>query len=158
MRASSSERSAGSRSDRSHVVAMRQRSVAEVEEHRGHRPELDHRGEGGAGVLPAEQLGDDAQVPAARDRQELGEALHDAEHRRPDQLHSASSPPSARAGEARRDRGSAVGRAHEGGHDRALAERGGDGDRLGPVAARRQRVRRGRSTHRSAARGDRRGR
>src|SRR3954451_22235978 len=52
--------------------------VAEVEEDRRHRAELNHGREGGAGVGPAEERGDDAQVRGARDRQELGEPLHDA--------------------------------------------------------------------------------
>ena len=54
--------------------------VAEVEQHRGHRPELRDRGERGARVLPAEEGRDDAQVSGAGDRQELGEPLDDPQH------------------------------------------------------------------------------
>ena len=59
---------------------MFQRSVAEVQEHRGHRPELGDGGEGGPGILPTEEGGHDPQVPGARDRQELREPLDDAEN------------------------------------------------------------------------------
>ena len=48
-------------------------------QHRRHRAELDHRGERGAGVLPAHEGGDDPQVRGARNGQELGEALDDAQ-------------------------------------------------------------------------------
>ena len=54
--------------------------VAEVDEHRQLGADLDHRGERRAGVAPAEELGEDPQVGAAGDRQELRQALDDAEH------------------------------------------------------------------------------
>src|SRR4051794_21509093 len=63
---------------------------AEVQQHRGHRPELDDGGEGGAGVAPAEDRRDDAEVAAARDRQELGEALDEAEDDRVERTHAAA--------------------------------------------------------------------
>ena len=49
--------------------------LAEVDEHRELGADLDDRGERGARVAPAEELGEDPQVGAARDRQELGQAL-----------------------------------------------------------------------------------
>jgi hypothetical protein len=52
----------------------------EVDDDGEHRPELDHGGEEGPGVLPAGEGWDDAQVTGARDRQELGQPLRDAEH------------------------------------------------------------------------------
>ena len=52
---------------------------AEVEQHGGHRPELGDGGERRAGVLPAGEGGNDAQVRGARDRQELGQPLRDPE-------------------------------------------------------------------------------
>ena len=61
--------------------AIRQMSLAEVEEHRGDRAHLDHRGEGGhrrVVDLEAEQLLGDGQVTGAGDREELGEPLDDA--------------------------------------------------------------------------------
>ena len=54
--------------------------LAEVEEHGGLGADLDDRRERRAGVAPAEQLGEDPQVRAGGDRQELGEALDEAEH------------------------------------------------------------------------------
>ena len=54
--------------------------VAEVHQHRRHRAELRDGGERRAGILPAEERGHDPQVRGARDRQELRQALHDAEH------------------------------------------------------------------------------
>ena len=53
--------------------------LAEVQEDRRHRPELDDGGEGGPRVLPAEEGGHDPQVARARDRQELGQPLDDPE-------------------------------------------------------------------------------
>ena len=53
--------------------------VAEVDEDRQLGADLDHRGEGRARVAPPEELGEDPQVRAAGDRQELGEPLDDAE-------------------------------------------------------------------------------
>jgi hypothetical protein len=76
IRASSSPRSSG------------RRRRAEVQEHRGHRPELDDGGERGARVLPAEERGDDPQVSGARDGEELGEALDDAQDDRLDGAHA----------------------------------------------------------------------
>ena len=63
--------------------------MAEVQEHGGHRAQLDDGGEGGARVLPAGEGGDDAQVRRARDRQELGEPLDDAEDDRLERAHRA---------------------------------------------------------------------
>ena len=92
------------------------------------------------------RAGDDAEVPAARDRQELGQALHDAQHRRLDQIHVTSFPSSARAvrlpprlgalgHDARQTPRNACGgqrsAAHEGGDERALPEGTGDRDRIG---------------------------
>ena len=54
--------------------------TAEVHEDREHRAELHDGGEGGAGVLPAEEGRDDPQVGGAGDGQELRQALHDPEH------------------------------------------------------------------------------
>ena len=51
----------------------------EVEDDRGHRAELDHRRERCTGIVPTEERRDDAQVSGRGDRQEFGEALHDAE-------------------------------------------------------------------------------
>ena len=56
-----------------------QQVAAEVQDDRGHRAELDDGRERGARVLPAEEGRDDPQVAAARDRQELGQALDDAQ-------------------------------------------------------------------------------
>ena len=53
--------------------------LAEVEQHRQLGADLDHRGEGRARVAPAEELGEDPQVRAAGDRQELRESLEDPE-------------------------------------------------------------------------------
>jgi hypothetical protein len=53
--------------------------LAEVDEDRDLGADLDDGGEGGAGIAPAEQLGEDPQVRAAGDREELGEALQGAE-------------------------------------------------------------------------------
>src|SRR4051812_32397640 len=53
--------------------------IAEVQEHGGHRAELDDRGERRSRVLPAAERRDDPQMRRARDRQELGQPLHDAE-------------------------------------------------------------------------------
>src|SRR6185436_12752996 len=50
--------------------------------------ELADRRERGAGVLPAEDRRNDAQVCAGRDRQELGEALDDPEDDRLEQVHA----------------------------------------------------------------------
>ena len=63
--------------------------AAEVEQDRGHRPELDDRRERGARVLPAQERRDDAQVAAAGDRQELGEALDDAQDDRFERAHGS---------------------------------------------------------------------
>jgi len=58
-----------------------QQALAVVPAHREDRPELDHDLEHLAGVVVvAEQVAEDDQVPGGRDRQELGEALDDAEH------------------------------------------------------------------------------
>jgi hypothetical protein len=53
--------------------------VAEVEEDGREGAELGHGREGRAGIVPAEERRDDPEVAGAGDRQELGEALHDAE-------------------------------------------------------------------------------
>ena len=63
-----------------------QQVLAEVEEHRGHRAELHDRRERGARIVPSRERGDDPQVRGRRDRQELGEALDDAQD---DGLHCA---------------------------------------------------------------------
>ena len=79
IRASRCPRHSGLNSDRSPGRADPPDVLAEVDEHRELGADLDHRGERGARVAPAEQLGEDPQVRAAGDRQELGEALDDAE-------------------------------------------------------------------------------
>ena len=66
--------------------------VAEVQEDGGHRPQLRHRREGRAGVLPAREGGHDPQVRGAGDREELGEPLHDPEHDRLEGAHRAVQP------------------------------------------------------------------
>ena len=62
---------------------------AEVDEHRGHRAQLDDGGERGTRVVPAEERGDDAQVRGAGDRQELGEPLDDPQDDGLNGVHSA---------------------------------------------------------------------
>ena len=88
-------------------------------------------------------------MPAARDRQELGQALHDAQHGRLDQIHVTSFPWSARGaihpvlsagplrGQTRQKRGCGGQRsaAHEGGGERALPEGTGDRDGIGGGSA-----------------------
>ena len=54
--------------------------LAEVDQHGELGADLDDGRERGSWVAPPEELGDDPQVRAARDRQELGEPLDDAEH------------------------------------------------------------------------------
>ena len=76
-----------SRSDASQARAIRHRSRAEVQDDGGHRAELDDRRERGAGVLPADEGRDDAQVAAARDRQELGQPLDDAQDDGLEEIH-----------------------------------------------------------------------
>ena len=83
IRASRWPRYSGLTSDFSHVVAIRQMSLRKKIEHGELGADLDHRGERGARVTPAEQLGEDPQVGAAGDRQELGEALDESRGRRP---------------------------------------------------------------------------
>ena len=56
-----------------------QQVLPEMEDDRRHRAQLDDGGERSARVGPAEEGRDDPQVRRRRDRQELGEALHDAE-------------------------------------------------------------------------------
>ena len=63
--------------------------LAEIEEDGRHRPELDDRGERAARVLPAGEGGDDQDVAAARDREELREPLHDPQHDRLEGRHGA---------------------------------------------------------------------
>jgi hypothetical protein len=53
--------------------------LAEVDEHRELGADLDDGGERSARIAPPEQLGVDAQVGAAGDRQELGEPLQGPE-------------------------------------------------------------------------------
>ena len=62
----------------------------EVEDDGGHRPELDDGGERGARVRPVEERGNDPEVTAGGDRQELGEALDDAEDDRFEDRHRFS--------------------------------------------------------------------
>ena len=62
-----------------------QQVAAEVEEHGCERAELRDGGESRARVFPAGKRRDDAQMGGARDRQELGEPLHDAKHDRLEQ-------------------------------------------------------------------------
>ena len=64
---------------------------AEVDQDRRHRPQLDHRGEAGAGVVPAEQRRDDPQVAAGGDRQELGQPLDEAEDEGFEGVHGGAS-------------------------------------------------------------------
>jgi hypothetical protein len=59
----------------------------EVDQHREHRAELDHRRERRARVLPLEQPGHDEKVRRAGDRQELGEPLDHAQHGRLHEVH-----------------------------------------------------------------------
>ena len=56
------------------------------------------RGEGGAGVLPAGERADDAQVRAGGHRQELGEPLDDAEDDGLEPAHGRSAPSAMRSG------------------------------------------------------------
>src|SRR5207248_832043 len=53
--------------------------VAEVEDGGQPGAPLDDGGERGAGVLPAEQVGDDLEVGGAADGEELGESLDDSQ-------------------------------------------------------------------------------
>ena len=57
--------------------------------HRQDRAELDHHGEGAAGVVEAQGALGQQQVRRRRHRQELGESLHHAEQRRGQQFHAA---------------------------------------------------------------------
>jgi hypothetical protein len=61
--------------------------VAEEDQHGGHGPELDDGRERRAGILPADERRDDAQVRGARDRKELGEALDDPQDDRLEGAH-----------------------------------------------------------------------
>ena len=134
-RASSVPRASGSRSERSQRARDVPQVVAEVQEDRRHRPELDDGGERGARVVPAEERRDEAQVRGGGDRQELGEPLDDARGRWPgvrpwsaaeasrttserrcavgcfQVVASGRGPESARTGRTRGRRGSAGGRA-----------------------------------------------
>ena len=66
--------------------------LAEVDEHRQLGADLDHRRERGARVTPAEQLGEDPQVRAAGDRQELGQPLEGAEDDGLEEVHHRPQP------------------------------------------------------------------
>ena len=80
-----SRRSGSPRNERSRMAAKPGRDEPdpvgpEVDEQRGQRPDVEHHAErqrGDERVVPAEQERDDDQVPGRRDRQELGESLHD---------------------------------------------------------------------------------
>src|ERR1041385_3954659 len=66
--------------------------VAEKVDDRGDpRAELDDRGEGGTGIAPAEEHGDDLEMCGRRNRNELGEALHEAEDDRFDNIQDRKS-------------------------------------------------------------------
>ena len=82
IRASRWPRYSGLTSDRAHAVAMRQMSLRKKISTASSVPIWITAVKAGARVAPAEQLGEDPQVGAARDRQELREALDDAEHDR----------------------------------------------------------------------------
>ena len=77
IRASSSERREGSRSEASQAVAMRQRSARKYRTTAAIVPSWMTAVNAAPGVVPAGEGGDDAQVAAAGDRQELGESLDD---------------------------------------------------------------------------------
>ena len=79
IRASRWPRYSGLNSDSVQVLAMSPDVLAEVDQDRELGADLDHRGEGGAGVAPPEELGEDPQVCTAGDRQELRQALQRAE-------------------------------------------------------------------------------
>ena len=79
IRASSSPRSSGRRRLAQPDPGDPHEVAPEEDDHRQHRPELDDGGEERPGILPAGEGGDDAQMGGARDRQELGEPLRDAE-------------------------------------------------------------------------------
>ena len=108
--------------------------VAEVEQDGGHRPELDDRGEGGAGVVPAGERGHEAQVRGGGDRQELGEALHDAQDDGLKGVHVggqprrwARAPEPRRAARRRGTRGTGGGRGRGSRPSRCAAARAGAG-------------------------------
>ena len=79
IRASSWPRYSGRNSDFGQVDGDPPDVAPEEDEHGELGADLDHRGERRAGVAPAEDLGEDPQVRAAGDRQELGQSLDDAE-------------------------------------------------------------------------------
>ena len=53
--------------------------AGEVDKDRQQGTQLDDGGEGSARIGPTEEVGDDAKVSGAADRQKLGEALDDTE-------------------------------------------------------------------------------
>ena len=63
------------------VPRHRDQILREVRHDRGDRPELQHRGERGAAVLLADERRHDPQVRVRRDRDELGQPLHEPEER-----------------------------------------------------------------------------
>ena len=75
--------------------------VTEEDQHRGDRPQLDDGVESRPGVLPAEQLGGDAEVGGRADGQELGDALDQAEDDGAEETHwrAALMPGSGRGGQ-----------------------------------------------------------
>ena len=89
-----SRRSGSPRNERSRSVAKPGRDepqpvAPEVDQQREQRRDVEHHAEREAldeRVVPAQQGRDDDQVPGARDRQELGQPLHDPEHDRLDEL------------------------------------------------------------------------
>ena len=91
IRASRCPRSSGFTSERSPRRADPPDVLAEVDEHRELGADLDDRRERRARVAPAEQLGEDPQVGAAGDRQELGQALDQAEHHGLEEVHHGRS-------------------------------------------------------------------
>ena len=79
MRASRWPRSAGCQSERQPRHRDAPDVSSEVPDHRQLGADLRHRGEGGARVVLPEELRVDREVGAARDRQELGQTLQDAQ-------------------------------------------------------------------------------
>src|SRR5690606_28317680 len=61
--------------------------LPEEDEHRRLGAELRDGGEGGPRVSPADDVAEDAQVRARRDRQELGEALEETQDDRFEEVH-----------------------------------------------------------------------
>ncbi len=76
---------------RAHDVQRRAREAhplrAEISEHRDQRAEVQRDVEGESGLGPAEEPRREREMRGAADRQELGEALENAEHQRLEESH-----------------------------------------------------------------------